>query len=113
MRLSELLGREVVGADGATLGTVEDVRLVQDGPMLGAFGHALRVDGLLVGGPALAIRLGYHRTGVRGPWPLRAWFLHRERRARYVDWDQVDTWDGDRIRLRVAASAVASVVDAL
>ena len=34
MRLSELVGRQVVANDGTALGRVVDVRLVQDGPLL-------------------------------------------------------------------------------
>ena len=49
MRLSDLLGSEVVDADGHTLGHVRDVRLVADGPPQGDFGPALRLHGLLVG----------------------------------------------------------------
>ena len=42
MRLSELLHAPVVDADGTELGSIEDVRLAQDGPLLMPFGAALR-----------------------------------------------------------------------
>jgi hypothetical protein len=112
MRMSELLGRQVVDAAGEGLGKVEDVRLLQDGPVLGGFGAALRVDGLLVSGRSVAVRLGFHRGGVQGPWPLRTFFLVRERGCCYVDWDQVAEWDGDVIRLRVAKASLRSIGDA-
>ena len=67
MRIGELLHSTVVDADGKRLGSIDDVRLVQDGPYLEGFGAALRVDGLVVGRGGLAVRLGYHRHGVRGP----------------------------------------------
>ena len=38
MRLSDLLGAEVVDQAGESAGRVHDVRLVQDGPVLGGSG---------------------------------------------------------------------------
>jgi hypothetical protein len=103
MRLSELLGTEVRDADGERVGRVHDVRLVQDGPVQGAFGAALRVDGLVVGRGGrngLAVRLGYHRQRVNGPYVLNRLVLAMERGARFVPWSQVDGIDGDVVRLR-------------
>jgi hypothetical protein len=67
MRGADLLGRPVVGPDGKSLGKVIDVRLVQDGPLMGAYA-AMRVDSLVVGHHKLAAHLGYDRAGTRGPW---------------------------------------------
>ena len=67
MRGSDLIGRDVVGPEGRGLGKVIDVRLVQDGPLMGAYA-ALRVESLVVGHHKLAAHLGYDRAGVRGPW---------------------------------------------
>lgn len=58
MRLSELLGAEVVDEHGRSAGRVHDVRLEQDGPMIGTFGASLRLAGLIVGRRALAARFG-------------------------------------------------------
>jgi hypothetical protein len=58
MRLSELLGAEAVDQAGRSACHVHDVRLVQDGPLVGGFGASLRVDGLLVGRRAVGARLG-------------------------------------------------------
>lgn len=111
MRLSELLHSRVLDADGRDIGHVHDVRLVQDGPVLEGFGHALRVQGLVVGAGSLGVRLGYHRHGVRGPalvkWPA----LRLERRARYVAWADVDQWDGDVVRLRARADDLPRLTD--
>ena len=52
--ISDLLRSKVVDAYGQDLGSVNDVRLVQDGPALEGFGAALRIDGLIVGAGALA-----------------------------------------------------------
>ena len=100
MRAGELLRSDVVDAAGAELGSVDDVRLVQDGPLLEGFGAALRVDGLVIGGGSLSVRLGYHRHRVRGPWLLKAVFGALERKALFAPWDQVESWDGERLRLR-------------
>jgi sporulation protein YlmC with PRC-barrel domain len=88
MRATELLGAPVVDPDGRRLGQVLDVRLVQDGPLLGA-DCALRIEGLVVGPGSGGSHLGYDRAGVRGP-ALIAWLSHRMTADnRYLPWDQV------------------------
>jgi sporulation protein YlmC with PRC-barrel domain len=96
MRLSDLLDAEVVDADGKSVGHVHDVRMVQDGPIQGTFGAALRVQGLVVGHPGLGARLGLDRAGVRGPWLLKA-FFKAIRTDRYVEWDRIRSIEPDRI----------------
>jgi hypothetical protein len=96
MRLSDLLGAEVVDEAGHSAGRVHDVRLVQDGPV-GGFGAALRLDGLVVGRRAVGARLGYERGRMRGPLPVRllaGWLRHD---GRYVEWGRIRTIDPDRI----------------
>jgi hypothetical protein len=105
VRLSDLLGAPVSTADGDDLGAVQDVRLVQDGPYVDGFGQALRVEGIVTGRGSLAVRLGFARAGVTGPWPLTTIFRRLERRARYYEWDEVDTWDDEGVRLRPGATA--------
>src|SRR5215218_2242776 len=86
MRLSDLLGAEVVDGTGGSAGRVHDVRLVQDGPVVGGFGAALRLDGLLVGRRAVGARLGYDRGKMKGPLPVKllaGWLFHD---GRYVEW---------------------------
>jgi hypothetical protein len=108
MRLSDLLHRLVVDEQGRPLGHVEDVHVVQDGPVVAGFGALLRVDGLVVGrAAALGLRLGVVRSSVRGPWPLTALFRWLERRARYVPWAQVaDPGDDGPLVVRGDASAL-------
>lgn len=110
-RLGELLHCDVVDADGRTVGSVDDVRLVQDGPLLAGFGAALRVDGLVVGAGGLAVRLGFHRHQVKGPALLRWAAGALERRARFVPWDEVAAWEGGEVRLRCPADALPSLTD--
>ena len=93
MRGSDLLGLPVVGPDGAEFGRVLDVRLVQDGPLLGAFA-ALRVDGLVVGRHRLAARLGYDRHDAHGPVLVRVLARWWARGNGYVTWDRVRLADG-------------------
>jgi hypothetical protein len=102
-RLGELIGSEVVDRDGTVLGRIHDVRLVQDGPLVEGFGAALRVEGLVVADRPLGIRLGYQRHAVHGPLLLNALFTRLARRARFVPWDQVASWEGGRVELRVPA----------
>lgn len=104
MRASDLLGADVVTASGERAGTVKDIRIVQDGPFVEGFGHALRIDGILTGGGALAVRLGFQRGGVTGPWPLTALFRRRERRARLYCWRDVEAVEDGIIRLTPGAA---------
>jgi hypothetical protein len=104
--VGELLGTPVVDADGVHLGHVHDLRLVQDGPIQGSFGAGFRVQGLIVGPPSLASRLGYDRRNVRGP-TLVAHLARRSNRAvRYVSWTDVADVASSLVRLRVVAEAL-------
>jgi hypothetical protein len=97
MRLSELLGAEVVDQTGQSAGRVHDVRLVQDGPLVGGFGASLLLDGLIVGRRAVGARLGYERRDMRGPLPVKllAGWVHHD--GRYVDWHRITRIEPDRI----------------
>jgi hypothetical protein len=97
MRLTELLGAEVVDQAGGSAGRVHDVRLVQDGPLIGGFGASLRLDGLIVGRRAVGARLGYERRRMKGPLPVRLLFgwLHHD--GRYVEWERIERIEPDRI----------------
>jgi hypothetical protein len=107
MRMSELLHSVVVDSDGVELGSVDDVRLVQDGstvPMVLPFGVSLRVEGLLVGHRGVGTRLGFGRKNVTGPWLLRMIFGALARQARYAPWDLVESWEEGVVRLRAPRS---------
>jgi hypothetical protein len=111
MRLSDLLHSTVVDADDREIGSVDDVRLVQDGPPLEGIDASFRVDALIVGRGALGVRLGMHRQRVRGPLPLKALFAGLERRAWFVTWDEVAAWDGHVIRLRLPTDGLRRLAD--
>jgi hypothetical protein len=101
VRLSELLDRSVVTADGRSLGKVRDVRLVQDGPILaGGTQAALRVEAVIVSRGWRGVRLGYLRGEVRGPWVLRAIFGRLERPARAISLRDL-VWDDEQSLLRL------------
>ena len=94
MLLSDLLGVQVVTADGDELGRVHDVVLVQDGPV-GANGRAgLRLHALAVGSRSLGSQLGYSQGTVTGPWLLRRLF-HRP--PRLVPWPAIVQRDDEHI----------------
>ncbi|MEY2420705.1 MAG: hypothetical protein QOI95_772 [Acidimicrobiaceae bacterium] len=97
MRLSELLGKEVVDASGERAGHVHDVRIQQDGPVTSGFDAALRVHGLIIGRGGLANRLGYGR-GTRGPWVIRA-IVEGRHRPSFVPWHRISAIEGERIRI--------------
>ena len=104
MRLTELLGAEVVDQAGRSAGRVHDVRLVQDGPLMGGFGAGLRLDGLIVGRRAVGARLGYERREMHGPLlvKLLAGWLHHD--GRFVAWDRVRAIEPDRIHISGSAA---------
>lgn len=105
MRASELLGLPVVGWGDEPLGHVLDVRLVQDGPVLGGFA-ALRVHAFVVGHHSLTARLGYDRQSAHGPWLVR-WLVRRWTRAnRYLLWEDAELAEG---RLTADATRLTEV----
>jgi sporulation protein YlmC with PRC-barrel domain len=105
VRIADLLDAEVRDAGGNRVGRVHDVRLVQDGPPVGAFGASLRVDGLLVGPTAVGVRLGFERDRLRGPWVLKAVFRAMHRGLHEVDWGDVAAIEERRILLRDGAGS--------
>ena len=109
MLAGELLGSTVLDASGEKVGRVDDVRVVQDGPKVRGFGRGLRVDGLVVGAGGVAVRLGYVRHGVRGPWLVRAIARRLEARGRRIDWDQVESVEPGCVRLSVTADELGPI----
>jgi hypothetical protein len=103
MRLSELLSAEVVDEQGRSAGRVYDVRLEQDGPMIGTFGASLRLAGLIIGRRALGARFGYERPAMKGPLPVKllVGWLHHD--GRYVEWDRVRAIEPGRILITGSA----------
>jgi sporulation protein YlmC with PRC-barrel domain len=103
MRLTDLLDAEVLDRSGRTIGRVHDVRLVQDGPPVGAAGASFRIEGLVVGGSRFGARLGYARGSVRGPWVLNALFRRLHADERLVPWPAVRALAEGRVHIGVAA----------
>jgi hypothetical protein len=99
MRLSELLGAEVVDEHGHPVGRVHDVRLEQAGPGPAGSGPGLRVEGLLVGRRALGARFGFDRGAARGPWLLQVVFGSLGHGGRYVPWHRIRSIRDRRIRI--------------
>lgn len=109
MRLSELIGSEVVDARGRHLGRVLDVDAVQDGPLVEGFGALPRVTRLVVGRRGFLHRLGYDRAEMQGPWLLRAVFSRLARGQRdEVPWEAVESWGGRTVALRAEWRAPAT-----
>jgi hypothetical protein len=88
MRLRDLLGSELVVVGGGSLGRIRDVRLVQDGPLLGSFGATLRLDGLLAGPASVGVRFGYTRGHMDAP-ALVAAVLRARGPLRFASWHDV------------------------
>lgn len=104
MRISDLLGAHVYDRNGEKIGTVHDVRMTRDGPMVGDFGAAYSVHGIVIGELGLATRLGFDRRKVLEPAPLKGLFRWLLRKNRYATWDQIGLVAERAIRLRVAAA---------
>ena len=100
MRAADLLGANVLRPNGERLGEVVDVRLVQDGPMLGA-DCALRVQGFVVGKRRLAAHLGYDRAGVRGPALAAALVRRLTASNRFLPWEDVTELEPGCVRCRL------------
>lgn len=79
VRMHDILGREVVDAEGKTLGRVFDLVATHQG-------DTLRVTSLLVGTGAVRSRFGWTNQPT----------------GREIQWDQIQSWQ-PRIRLRTGA----------
>lgn len=108
MRLNELLGTDVVDADGKDLGRVHDVGLVQDGRVLGGFEAAFRAHWLLVGPGSLWSRLGIDRRSTHGP-RLLTWLAARSEPPWRVPWNSIATIEPGRITLAVPVAELDRV----
>jgi hypothetical protein len=109
MRLSDILECEIVDTHGEPIGRVHDVRLIREGPPQGMFGPSYQVAGLVVGGAAVGTRLGFDRTSVKGPWPLKKLFTRARRKPQYVDWGAVESVGEGLVRLKVGKEACREV----
>ena len=107
MLLSELFATEVCTADGGTLGSVRDIRLVQDGPLDG-YDARFRVDALVVARRSVGLRLGYHHGGVIAPWLIRKIVLALSREVHTIDWGDIDQHDIDAQRITLRPTWTAS-----
>ena len=97
MRLSDLLGANVIGADGDLLGLVSDVRLTQVGPVPPdpAVKATFVVESLLVSTRHTGSLFGYERRPSQGPALLRMIVRALHRRATIVNWAAVTDWDAE------------------
>jgi hypothetical protein len=103
VRLTSLLGVDVVGSDGRTVGSVLDVRMVQRGPLIGSFGAAFQPEWLVVGRHGVGARLGYDRGDVRAPLPIRALIARLHAGTRLAPWSTIREIEKGRIDLDVSA----------
>jgi hypothetical protein len=108
MRLSDLLGCEVVAADGSVVGHVADIHLTRAGPELEGFGPSYVLDELRVAARRRGNLFGYDRADAGGPAVVRWLFRRLHRGDRFIRWEDMAAVDGRTIRLRVG---VGSAVD--
>ena len=94
MHLAELLLAEAYTAGGEWLGQVHDVRARLDEA---GDGPSLTVEGVIVGVGALSARLGYAYGEVAGPRIVAAVVRHLGRKALYLPWADVVSFEGGRL----------------
>ena len=99
MRLSDLLGKDVVDCDGRHLGRVTDVPLVREGPELTGFGASYAIAGVRIS-PRAWNFFGYERPDAGGPALVRAFFRRLHRGDEVVPWHDVAEVGDNRITLR-------------
>ena len=93
MRLSEILGNQVVDERGEPLGVVADVQLVREDGWW-------TVKGLRVAQGHVRSLFGYEREGAGGPALVR-WFVRRLHRGdRFVPWSDVRFVSDAIVRVR-------------
>jgi sporulation protein YlmC with PRC-barrel domain len=102
VRLSDLLGADVVDAAGESVGRVTDVRLAQTGPVGAGVLARLVVESLLVSPHGTGSLFGYERRHDQGPALLRAAVRLLHRRAVMVAWGDVDEWDVEAHRVTLS-----------
>src|SRR4051812_16129803 len=95
MRLTDLIGREVVTRDGRVLGKVHEALLVPDGPILSEVGAAFRVHAIAVGSRKFGTQLGYFQGTVTRPALLRRIFLPQPPMT--IPWAAIVSLDDDRV----------------
>jgi sporulation protein YlmC with PRC-barrel domain len=103
MRLSDLLGADVVDAAGDVVGQVTDVRLSQTGPVGAGVLAQFVVESLLVSPHHTGSLFGYERLHAQGPALLRAVVRRLHRHAFLVDVDAVRDWNLDDHRITLHA----------
>jgi hypothetical protein len=97
----------VIDSAGKDVGHVHDVRLVQDGPVVGSFGASFRLEGLIVGKGSVGTRLGYDRSAMKGPFVLKRLFAGM-RSVKFVDWHNVTAIEGNKIHIDVEAERLSA-----
>jgi hypothetical protein len=99
MRLSELLGLDVLDATAQRLGTVVDVRLAVTGD-LDDKPDSPTLFGLVISPRTRSSYLGYERTDVHRPAALAALLRWRHRGTFLALWDDVARVDAKSASLR-------------
>jgi hypothetical protein len=99
VRLSDLVGSDVLDAANRSIGRVVDVRLVQDYPVLGDLGAAFRIDCIIVGKHRLLAHAGLIHGRIRGPWLLKALARTLHGDDRKFGWDQIRSIEPGVLRI--------------
>ena len=94
MKLTDLLGRDVVTTGGTHLGKIQDALLIQDGRPASEVGAYFRLHALAVGKRSVGSRLGYAHGHVDQPRLLK-WLFGSD--YMLVPWTDVITLEHDRI----------------
>jgi hypothetical protein len=103
----------VVDDHGRSCGTLHDVHLVQDGPLLPSGMAGFRLHGFVAGRGSFGTRLGYtsrrgYDTGqlTRGPLPFKLLMRWLDRRSTYFPWTSVVSVEPSRVVVRSAGDGL-------
>jgi sporulation protein YlmC with PRC-barrel domain len=107
MRVSDVLGTCVHDSAGEVVGWVTDVRLVRDGPVLGTFGPAYRVEGLIVSHRHRGGYFGYETSRLSRPTVVNWLFARLHRGTVFAPWDAIESIEDDDVILRRTAGELA------
>ncbi|MCU1563029.1 MAG: PRC-barrel domain containing protein [Arthrobacter sp.] len=102
MILSDVLGSDVIDAEGRRLGAAIDARFVLGPSAQGVVGPAI-LSGFIVSPHSKISTWGYERSKVSAPWPIARLSNWLHRGSFLIAWEDIEKIEGRVITLRASA----------
>jgi sporulation protein YlmC with PRC-barrel domain len=99
MILTDILGMDVLDADGMRLGEVSDVRFAVDSTP-GRLLSRARLVGIIVSPRTASSFLGFERQNLTQPWPIAQLLRWRHRGSFLVLWEDIALMGPKSVNLR-------------